>query len=162
MKTTDIALAFTVIVLLSTGGFIFRQELWNFIDSMRVGRPEAVIRFGKALDPSGRTVMDPTTSFQLNENVAWVVHFNNRVHAKELVVALFEVTGGGTEIPLGKNKMTVEPTDEGVYNLAPAQVFWALSPKDPDATRHTYRVKYLKDRVVAQGDFIINLSAKSP
>lgn len=162
MKKADITLAFTVIVLLLIGGFVFRQELWNFIDSMRAGRPEAVIRFGKALDPSGRAVLDPTNSFQLNENVAWVVHFNNGIHAKELVVALFEVAPDGTEIPLGKNKMSVEPTDEGVYNLASAEVFWSLSPKDPAATRHTYRVKYLRDHVVAQGDFIITLSAKSP
>jgi hypothetical protein len=150
------------IVLLLTGGLIFRDELSNFLDSMRDGKPEATIRFGKALEPSGRSVLNPTTSFQLGENVAWVVHFKKGVNAKELVVALFEITHDGAEIPLGKNKMTVEPTDEGVYNLAPAQAFWSLSPGDPDATRHIYRVKYLRNRVVAQGDFMIDLPTKSP
>lgn len=154
--------ALVVIVFLVIGGLVFREGLSDFIDSMRAGKPEAVIRFGTALDPSGRSVLNPTASFQLGENVAWVVRFKKGVQAKELVVALFEVSREGAEIPLGKNKMTVEPTDEGVYNLAPAQVFWSLSPKDPDATRHTYRVKYLRDRVVAQGDFMIGLPAKSP
>jgi hypothetical protein len=162
MTKTVIAVSIIGIVLLLIGGLVFREELSDFIDSMRAGKPEAAIRFGKALDPSGRSVLNPTTSFQLGENVAWVVHFKKGVQGKELVVALFEVTRDGAEIPLGKNKMTVEPTDEGVYNLASAQVFWSLSPKDPDATRHTYRVKYLRDRVVAQGDFSIGLSAKGP
>ena len=162
MMKTVIAVALVIMVFLVTGGLVFREELSNFLDSMRDGRPEAVIRFGKALDPSGRAVLNPTTSFQLGENVAWVVSFQKGVQGKELVVALFEVSRDGAEIPLGKNKMTVEPTDEGVYNLAPAQVFWSLSPKDPDATRHTYRVKYLRDRVVAQGDFIIGLFDKDP
>jgi hypothetical protein len=161
MKTVT-TVVFVIIVFLIVGGLIFRKELSDFIDSMQVGKLEATIRFGKALDPTGRSVLEPTTSFQLGENVAWVVRFKRGVQAKELVVALFEVAPDRTEIPLGKNKISVEPTDEGIYNLAPAQVFWSLSPKNPDSTRHTYRVKYLRDHVVAQGDFIINLSAKSP
>ena len=162
MKRIKIAVALIITVLLLIGGFVFRGAIWSFMDSMRADRPDAVLRFGKALDPSGRAVLNPTTSFQLGENIAWVVFFKNGVQAKEMVVELFEVSRDGTEIPLGKNKMTVEPTDEGVYNLSSAQVFWSLSRSDPDATRRTYRVKYSKERVVAQGDFVINLSAKSP
>lgn len=162
MLKSVVAVVVIVLVILAFGGLAFREELSNILDSMRAGRPEAVIRFGKALDPSGRAVLNPTTSFQLGENVAWVVSFQRGVQGKELVVALFEVTRDGTEIPLGRNKMAVEPTDEGVYNLAPAQIFWSLSPKDPDAIRHTYRVKYLRERVIAQGDFVVGLSAKNP
>ncbi|MEK6683331.1 MAG: hypothetical protein AABY46_01585 [Nitrospirota bacterium] len=161
MKTVT-TVALVIMVFLLIGGLVFREALSDFIDSMRADRPEAVIHFGKALDPSGRAVLNPTTFFQLGENVAWVVSFQTGVQARELVVALFEVTRDGAEIPLDKNKMTVEPTDEGAYNLAPTQVFWSLSPKDPDATHRTYRVKYLRDRVVAQGDFSIGLSAKGP
>ncbi len=155
MKRTKIAVALSITVLLLIGGFVFREAIWSFMDSMRAQRPEGLIQFGKVLDPSGRAVLDPTTTFQLGENVAWVVSFKNGVQAKEMVVALFEVDRDGAEIPLGKNKVTVEPTDEGVYNLSSAQVFWSLSRSVPDATRRTYSVKYLKDRVVAQGDFTV-------
>jgi len=160
MKTAT-AVVFVVIVF-SLVGFVFRRELSDFIDSMQAERLEASISFGKGLEPSGRSVLSPTTAFQLGDNVAWVVRFRSGVQSKELVVALFEVAPDGTEIPLDKNKMTVEPTDEGVYNIAPSQVFWSLSPKNPASIRHTYRVKYLKDHVVVQGDFMISLPAKNP
>ena len=157
-----LTVALVVMMALLIGGLVFHKDLSDFMDSMRADGMEGSISFGRALDASGRFVLNSTTSFQLSENVAWVVHFKKGVHTKELVVALFELTRDGTEIPLGKNKIAVEPTDEGVYNLAPAQVFWSLSPKGSDATHHAYRVKYLKDRVVAQGDFVIGSSPGDP
>jgi hypothetical protein len=116
---------------------------------------EATLSFGKGLDPSGRFVVDPTTTFNLGENVAWVLQFKNNAGAKELIVALYEVTSDGREIPLDRNKMTVEPTDTGLYNFSTTQAFWALSPKEISADHHTFRIKYLKKQVIAQGDFTI-------
>jgi hypothetical protein len=159
---TLLTVAVIATLILLIGGFVFHDEVRTFLNSMQADRLEATITFGKALDSTGRSVLNPTTVFQLGENVAWVVSFNQGVKTRELVVALFEVAPDGSEIPLGKNKMTVEPTDQGVYNVAPAQVFWSLSPKGMTVDRHTYRAKYLKDRVVVQGDFIIELPAKNP
>jgi hypothetical protein len=161
MRTLLTVAAITGLTLL-IGGVVFLDEVKTFLNSMQPGRLEATITFGKALDSTGRSILNPTSVFQIEDNVAWVVSFNQGIKTKELVVALFEVAPDSSEIPLGKNKMKVEPTDQGVYNLAPAQVFWSLSPKGINLDHHTYRVKYLKDRVVVQGDFMIELPANKP
>lgn len=154
MKTGR-GVALAVVVLLGVGGLVFRQEVSEFIHAMRPHSMEASLAFGKALDPSGRSVVDPTTTFTLGENVAWVLKFKKNAGVKELIVALYEVSSDGREIPLDRNKMPVEPTDAGLYNFSTSQAFWSLSPKGINADRHTYRVKYIKKDVVAQGDFTI-------
>lgn len=155
-----ITVALAAAILLA-GGLIFREEVLEFIHSITSRPAKGVIEFGKALDPSGRAVLNPATAFRIGENVAWVVRFENGAQTKEMVAALFEVMDDGRELPLDRNKMTVEPTDEGVYNFTQAEAFWSLSLKNPGADRHTYRVKYLiADRVAAQGDFTIVKSAE--
>ncbi|MBI3609866.1 MAG: hypothetical protein HY204_04080 [Nitrospirae bacterium] len=152
---TGIAVASAVIFLLIIGGVVFHKEWLDFLDRMPSDRREAAIYFGKALDAAGKDVLNPTTTFTLGENVAWVVRFKKNIGVKELVVALFEIMSDGREIPLDRNKMTVEPTDVGLYNFTTTQAFWFLSPKGMKIGRRTYRVKYLKDHVLAQGDFTI-------
>jgi len=154
MKTGRVV-ALALVVLLGVGGVVFRQEVSDFIHAMRPHSMEASLAFGKALDPSGRSVIDPTTTFTLGENVAWVLQFEKNAGVKELIVALYEVSADGREIPLDRNKMTVDPTDAGLYNFSTTQAFWSLSPKELSSDRHTYRVKYIKKDVIAQGDFTI-------
>jgi hypothetical protein len=160
MKKSVISTLLVSLVLVTTGGAVYHEEISEFIGAMRPVKMEATISFGKALDPSGKFVSDPATTFNLGENVAWVVHFQKNAGTKELVVALFELTKDGREIPLDRNRMAVEPTDVGLYNFTTTQAFWSLSPKATEADRRTYRVKYLKKRVVAQGDFTILRDAK--
>lgn len=155
MKKTGITTLLVLFVLVVTGGVVYREEISDFIAAMRPVKMEAIISFGKALDPSGKFVSEPATTFDLGENVAWVVHFQKNAGTKELIVALFELTKDGREIPLDRNRMAVEPTDVGLYNFTTTQAFWSLSPKGMEADRRTYRVKYLKKRVIAQGDFTI-------
>jgi hypothetical protein len=155
MMKTGRVVALAVVGLLGIGTLIFHQEVSDFIHSMQPYSAEATLSFGKGLDPSGRFVVDPTTTFSLGENVAWVLQFKKNAGTKELIVALYEVTSDGREIPLDRNKMTVEPTDTGLYNFSTTQAFWALSPKEISADHHTFRIKYLKKRVIAQGDFTI-------
>jgi len=83
------------------------------------------------------------------------VRFQNRAHVKELIVALFQISPEGKEIPLDRNKMSLDPTDIGLYNFTTTQAFWSLSPTGLSTERRTYRVKYLKKKVVVQGDFTI-------
>jgi len=161
MKTGRIV-AWVVVVLLGIGALIFHQEVSDFIHAMQPYSEEATLSFGKGLDRSGRFVVDPTTTFSLGENVAWVLQFKKNAGGKELIVALYEVTTDGREIPLDRNKMTVEPTDTGLYNFATTQAFWALSPKEMSADHHTYRIKYLKKQVIAQGDFTIVSNRPGP
>lgn len=155
MKISGMTLALVLLVIVVITGVVFREEIPDFLDSMRPDKVEATITFGKGLDPSGQIVLNPTTTFNLGENVAWVVRFRKRAGAKELVVALFEISPEGREIPLDRKKMSVEPKDTGLYNYTTTQAFWSLSPKRMDTERHTYRVKYFKKRVIAQGDFTI-------
>jgi hypothetical protein len=155
MKKMEISVVLVSFGLVVIGGAVYHKEILDFIDAMRPVRMEATITFGRALDPSGKFVSDPATTFNLGENVAWVVHFQKNAGTKELVVALFELTKDGREIPLDRNKMAVEPTDVGLYNFTTTQAFWSLSSKATEADRRTYRVKYLKKRVIAQGDFTI-------
>jgi hypothetical protein len=155
MMKTGRMVALALVVLLGVGGIVFRQEVSDFIHAMRPRSMEATLAFGKSLDPSGRSVVDPTTTFTLGENVAWVLKFEKNAGVRELIVALYEVTTDGREIPLDRNKMTVEPTDAGLYNYSTTQAFWSLSPKGMGAGRYTYRVKYIKKEVIAQGDFTI-------
>ncbi|HET6466126.1 MAG TPA: hypothetical protein VFH55_11000 [Nitrospiria bacterium] len=157
---TGTGVGWAMVVLLGVGAVFYHQEVSDFIHAMQPNSMEATITFGKALDPSGRFVVDPATTFSLGENVAWVVHFQKNAGAKELIVSLSEIGPDGREIPLDRNKMTVAPTDIGLYNFTTTQAFWALSPKETGVNRHVYRVKYLKDRIIAQGDFAI--VAKSP
>ena len=161
MKTSGVV-ALAVVVLLGIGALIFHQEVSDFIRAMQPYSEEATLSFGKGLDRSGRFVVDPTTTFHLGENVAWVLQFKKNAGVKELIVALYEVTTDGREIPLDRNKMTVEPTDSGLYNFATTQAFWALSPKEIKADQHTYRIKYLKKQVIAQGDFTIVSNRSNP
>lgn len=157
-------IALSVIVLLVIGGIFFRQEIVQFLRPFEppgalplpAGKMEGTIQFGKAINPSGRSVQEPTTTFYLDEKVAWVVEFEKGVGTRELIVVLFEIAPDGSEVPLDRNKMTMEPTDHGLYNYSEASAFWSLSPEEPVVEQHTYRVKYLKDgRPVAQGDFTI-------
>jgi len=159
MKTGR-GVALAVVVLLGIGTVIFHQEVSEFIHSMRPYSAEATLSFGKGLDPSGRFVVNPTTTFSLGENIAWVLQFKKNAGVKELIVVLYEVTTDGREILLDRNKMTVEPTDTGLYNFATTQAFWGLSPKEMSADHHTYRIKYLKKQVIAQGDFTIMMATR--
>lgn len=155
MMKTGRVVALAVVVLLGIGTLKFHQEVSDFFHSMQPYSPEATLSFGKGLDPSGRFVVDPTTTFSLGENVAWVLQFKKNAGVKELIVILYEVTTDGREVLLDRNKMAVEPTDTGLYNFATSQAFWVLSPKEMNADHHTYRIKYFKKRVIAQGDFTI-------
>ena len=161
MKTGGVV-ALAVVVLLGVGALIFHQEVSDFIHAMQPYSEEATLSFGKGLDRSGRFVVDPTTTFHLGENVAWVLQFKKNAGVRELIVALYEVTTDGREVPLDRNKMTVEPTDSGLYNFATTQAFWALSPKEIKADQHTYRIKYLKKQVIVQGDFTIVSNRSNP
>jgi len=154
MKTGR-GVALAVVVLLGTGTLIFHQEVSDFFHSLQPYSAEATLSFGKGLDPSGRFVVNPRTTFTLGENVAWVLQFKKNAGVKELIVILYEITTDGREILLDRNKMTVEPTDTGLYNFATSQAFWVLSPKEMSSDHHRYRIKYLKKRVIAQGDFTI-------
>ncbi|HEY5649738.1 MAG TPA: hypothetical protein VIU33_09570 [Nitrospiria bacterium] len=116
---------------------------------------DARILFGKKLSPDGRSVQEPTTTFTLGEDIAWVLQFKNQARTSELVVELYELTGEGVELFLDRNKMTVEPTDDGVYNFASTNAFWSLSPQKDAGNSHTFRIKYIRETVVAQGDFSI-------
>jgi len=102
MKTFLPVAVITGLILL-IGGFVFRDDVISFLGFLKANPLEATITFGKALDSTGRSVIDPSTVFHLGENVAWVVSFNQGVRTKELVVALFEVAPDGSEISLGKN-----------------------------------------------------------
>jgi hypothetical protein len=157
------ALVLLLLALILIGAAIYHKEFLEILESMVPSKMEATITFGKAVDPSGQYVLEPTTTFQLGENVAWVVRFQNQARAKELVVALYQISPEGKEIPLDRNKMVLEPTDIGLYNFTTTRAFWSLSPKGLNAQRRTYRVKYVKKRVVAKGDFtIIDKSEGAP
>jgi hypothetical protein len=157
------ALVLLLSVLIMVGAVLYHKEFLEFFESMVPSKMEATITFGRAVDPSGQYVLEPTTTFQLGDNVAWVVRFQDQARAKELIVALYQISPEGREIPLDRNKMVLEPTDIGLYNFTTARAFWSLSPKGLSTERRTYRVKYLKKKVVAQGDFtIIDKSEDAP
>ncbi len=159
-------IALGLALLLMTAGIIFREEISGFFSPASPSQPPvsagAKIEFGRALDPSGKTVIDPATSFNLGEDIAWVVSFPEGIGGEELVVALLEITGPGEERLLDRNKMPVEPTDEGVYNFTTTQAFWSFPGPDPNPAFRTFRIKYFGGALVAEGQFTIRNPARQP
>ncbi len=165
---------FKILLLLFIGAGVMGAAIWIWGDSIReflkpVGPSgttlvlDGTITFGRAISPDGRSVEDPATTFRLGEDIAWVVQFEKGVRAEELVVELHALTGDGREIYLDSNKMEVEPSDEGVYNLTSSKAFWSMAPRELAGNTHTFRVKYLRGGgVAAQGDFSILSDGSAP
>ncbi len=162
MKTIQIITALGVLAAAVLGAvfLLWGDLIHDFlrpVDPSRVSSGmEGRIVFGKELSPDGRSVQQLTTTFTLGEDVAWVLQFKNQARTNELIVEVYELTGEGMEIFLDRNKMTVEPTDEGVYNFVSTNAFWSLSPSNQAGNSHTFRVKYFRESgIAAQGDFSI-------
>jgi len=64
------ALVLLLLALVMTGAVIYHKDFQEFLGAMYPSKTEATIAFGKAVDPSGEHILEPTTTFQLGENVA--------------------------------------------------------------------------------------------
>lgn len=145
-----------LLLLVGSGLWLFRQELFGPAAPPQPapGPGGNTITFGRGLNPDGTAVIDPTTRFTADDGVAWVARFEHGVGAEQVMVALYEVAADGTEAVLDRNVMTVEdPNWKVIYNFTQARAFLEMS-KQPGASR-TFRIKYITNGVLAQGDFVI-------
>lgn len=149
--------AAAVLLLIVGGGlWLFRQELFGppVPPQPPPGPGRNTITFGRGLNSDGTAVIEPTTRFGPDDGVAWVAWFERGVGAEQVMVALYEVAPDGGETVLDRNVMAIEdPNWKVIYNFTEARAFLERS-KQSGAPR-TFRIKYITNGVLAQGDFII-------